>query len=150
MEPSPCTCPRWELPSSSRAFQRHQEHDLKHPGSVDLITTKQNKLPSLIDRLWFSFFSSNKFCQFFDKKNNGIFLKCFVSSTVNLTTFPIFLQNCEYCKMGEKKILIVSSFFGNFIGQISYFNFCWWDFCDQPFCYIHVWVFGGVSGHLLP
>ncbi len=37
MEPSPCT------PSLSRAFQRHQEHDLKHPGSVDLITTKQNK-----------------------------------------------------------------------------------------------------------
>jgi len=36
-------------PSSSRAFQGHQEHDLKHPGSVDLITTKQNKtnyLPS--------------------------------------------------------------------------------------------------------
>jgi hypothetical protein len=30
-------------PSSSRAFQRHQEHDLKHPGLVDLITTKQNK-----------------------------------------------------------------------------------------------------------
>jgi hypothetical protein len=43
-------------PSSlSRAFQRHQEHDLKHPGLVDLITTiqyktKQNKLPSFIDR----------------------------------------------------------------------------------------------------
>jgi hypothetical protein len=39
-------------PSSSRAFQRHQEHDLKHPSSVDLITTKQNKtnyLPSWID-----------------------------------------------------------------------------------------------------
>jgi hypothetical protein len=36
-------------PSSSGAFQRHQEHDLKHPGSVDLITTTQNKtnyLPS--------------------------------------------------------------------------------------------------------
>jgi len=36
-------------PSSSRAFKRHQEHDLKHPGSVDLITTKPNKtnyLPS--------------------------------------------------------------------------------------------------------
>ena len=30
-------------PSSSRAFQRHQEHDLKHPSLVDLITTKQNK-----------------------------------------------------------------------------------------------------------
>jgi len=29
--------------SSSRAFQRHQEQNLKHPGSVDLITTKQNK-----------------------------------------------------------------------------------------------------------
>jgi len=44
-------------PSLSRAFQRHQEHDLKHPGSVDLITTKQNKLPSFIDRylegFWF-------------------------------------------------------------------------------------------------
>ncbi len=42
-------------PSSLRAFQRHQEHDLKHPGSVDLITTKQNKqnkpnyLPPQID-----------------------------------------------------------------------------------------------------
>jgi hypothetical protein len=32
MEPSPCTLPC-----------RHQEHDLKHPGSVDLITIKQNK-----------------------------------------------------------------------------------------------------------
>jgi hypothetical protein len=32
-----------------RAFQRHQEHDLKHLDLVDLITTKQNKtnyLPS--------------------------------------------------------------------------------------------------------
>ncbi len=37
-------------PSSSRAFERHQEQDLKHPGLVDLITTKQNKLPSFIDR----------------------------------------------------------------------------------------------------
>jgi len=37
-------------PSSSRAFQRHQGHNLKHPGLVDLITTKQNKLPSFIDR----------------------------------------------------------------------------------------------------
>jgi hypothetical protein len=38
-------------PSSSRAFQRHEELDLKHPGSVDLITTKQNKLPSFIYKL---------------------------------------------------------------------------------------------------
>jgi len=30
-------------PSLSRAFQRHQEHHLKHPCLVDLITTKQNK-----------------------------------------------------------------------------------------------------------
>jgi len=37
-------------PSLSRAFQRHQEHNLKHPGSVALITTKQNKQPSFIDR----------------------------------------------------------------------------------------------------
>ncbi len=34
----------------SRAFERHQEHDLKHPGLVDLRTSKQNKLPSFIDR----------------------------------------------------------------------------------------------------
>jgi hypothetical protein len=33
-------------PSSSRAFQRHQEHDLKHAGLVDLITTKQTTFPS--------------------------------------------------------------------------------------------------------
>jgi hypothetical protein len=29
--------------SSSRAFQRDQECDMKHPSSVDLISTKQNK-----------------------------------------------------------------------------------------------------------
>jgi hypothetical protein len=37
-------------PFTSRAFKRHQEHYLKHPSLVDLITTKQNKLPSFIDR----------------------------------------------------------------------------------------------------
>jgi hypothetical protein len=51
-------------PSSSRAFQRDQEHDLEHPPLVDLIDTnktKQNKLPSFIDRLLsgvFFFFSN--------------------------------------------------------------------------------------------
>jgi hypothetical protein len=48
MEPKPMH------PFLSRAFQRLHEHDLKHPDSVDLITTKQNKtnyLPSQID-LW--------------------------------------------------------------------------------------------------
>jgi hypothetical protein len=44
MEPSPLH------PSSRRAFQRHQESDLKHPGSVDLVTRKQNKLPSFLHR----------------------------------------------------------------------------------------------------
>jgi len=44
MEPKPMH------PSWSRASQRHHEHDLKHPSSVDLLTTKQNKLPSFIDR----------------------------------------------------------------------------------------------------
>jgi hypothetical protein len=48
MEPKPM-----HHPSSSRAFQRHQEHDLKHPGLVDLITTKQNTLPSFMDRYKF-------------------------------------------------------------------------------------------------
>jgi hypothetical protein len=38
MEPKPMQ------PSLLRAFsQRHQEHDLKHPGSVNLITTKQKQ-----------------------------------------------------------------------------------------------------------
>jgi hypothetical protein len=47
------------LSSSSRAFQRGQEHDLKHPSSLDLIIstnkTKQNKTnkqPSFIDDRW--------------------------------------------------------------------------------------------------
>jgi hypothetical protein len=44
MEPKPIH------PFSSRALQRHQEYDLKLPGLVDLMTTKQNKLPSFIDR----------------------------------------------------------------------------------------------------
>jgi hypothetical protein len=38
-------------PSSSRAFQRDQESDLKHPSLVDLIgTNKTNKQPSFINR----------------------------------------------------------------------------------------------------
>jgi hypothetical protein len=35
---------------SSRAFKRHQEHNMKHLSLMDLITTMQNKLPSFIDR----------------------------------------------------------------------------------------------------
>jgi hypothetical protein len=31
-------------PASSRAFQRDQERDLKHPSSVDLISTNKAKL----------------------------------------------------------------------------------------------------------
>jgi len=41
-------------PSSSRAFQRDQECDLKHPSSMHLISTnktKQINLPCFIDRL---------------------------------------------------------------------------------------------------
>jgi hypothetical protein len=30
-------------PSSLKAFQRHPEHNLKHPGSVNFITKLQNK-----------------------------------------------------------------------------------------------------------
>jgi hypothetical protein len=37
-------------PSSSRAFQRDQEHHLKHPSSLDLISTKQNNLTTLLHR----------------------------------------------------------------------------------------------------
>jgi hypothetical protein len=38
MKPSRCTPPPQEL---SKAVQRDQERHLKHPGSVDLIDTKQ-------------------------------------------------------------------------------------------------------------
>jgi len=54
MEPSPCT-PSSSSSSSSRAFQKHQEHNLKDPPSMDLIPTKQNKLPSFIDRFFSPF-----------------------------------------------------------------------------------------------
>jgi hypothetical protein len=37
-------------PSSSKAFQRDQERDLKHPSSVDLIGTKQNKQSTFLHR----------------------------------------------------------------------------------------------------
>jgi hypothetical protein len=59
-------------PSSSRAFQRDQECDLKRPGSVDLISTnktkqnKTNKLPCFIDKFQnqrtmdFDFYGKNK------------------------------------------------------------------------------------------
>jgi hypothetical protein len=56
-------------PSSSTAFQRHQEHDLKHPRS-----TKQNKLPSFIDRLVIGAVSKTvemfKNCKFFKEQND--------------------------------------------------------------------------------
>jgi hypothetical protein len=40
MGPRPCTSP----PPRRELSKRHQDHDLKHhPGSVDLITTIQNK-----------------------------------------------------------------------------------------------------------
>jgi hypothetical protein len=47
-------------PSSTRAFQREQEHDLKHPSSMDLISTKQNKTnkpPCFIDTFQLKFLS---------------------------------------------------------------------------------------------
>jgi hypothetical protein len=37
-------------PSSSRAFQSYQEHDLKHPSLINLIIRKQNMLPCFMDR----------------------------------------------------------------------------------------------------
>jgi hypothetical protein len=45
-------------PSSSRAFQRDQERDLKHPSSVDLINT--NYLASQIDDFTYMFTPTNQ------------------------------------------------------------------------------------------
>jgi hypothetical protein len=59
-------------PSSSRTFQRYQRHDLKHPGLVDLIVTKQNKLPCFIDR---SLLESQELIQKFNE-------------SINMTTMP--------------------------------------------------------------
>jgi len=39
-------------------------HDLKHPGLMDLITTKQNKLPSFIDT-WLLFIYDDLMFEFF-------------------------------------------------------------------------------------
>jgi hypothetical protein len=58
-------------PSSSRAFQRDQERNLKHPNSMDLISinkTKQNKQTTFI---------------------NGV--KCFVKFLKHLLTFAFDL-----------------------------------------------------------
>jgi hypothetical protein len=37
-------------PFLSKAFQRHQDDNLKHLDSMDFISTKQKKLPSFIDK----------------------------------------------------------------------------------------------------
>ncbi len=39
-------------PSLSRAFQRHQEHNLKHPSLVDFISTKQNKKATFLQYIY--------------------------------------------------------------------------------------------------
>jgi hypothetical protein len=75
-------------PSLSRAFQRHQKHDLKHPNLVDLISTKQNKKITFLCayiywkpnvRIWWLFFPSlqatiflwQKLAKMPPKKKNG-------------------------------------------------------------------------------
>jgi hypothetical protein len=65
-------------PSSLRAFKRHQEHDLKHHGLVDLITTKQNKTnydPSLIDGVPKRTFKKHKSEKFHASFMNMVFQK---------------------------------------------------------------------------
>ncbi len=71
--------------SSPRPFQRHQEHNLKHPGSVDLITTKQNKLPSLPNLV--SCFLWTHHDYFFSKLKN-----CSVNSTIIVLFLGISCQ----------------------------------------------------------
>ncbi len=93
------------LSSASSAFQRHQrssqEHNLKHPSLVDLITTKQNKtkqnkLPSFTDR-----------CDLCDKHNpfshsQFTFESCSQSSTHNIKT------NNDNTKSGASRWLLFS------------------------------------------
>jgi len=52
---------------------------LKHPSSVDLITTKQNKLPSFIDRLVLGFVVSKEGRQPNPKKIEAI-VECIIST----------------------------------------------------------------------
>ncbi len=52
-------------PSSTRAFRRDQENNMKHPGSVDLISTKQyktNNQPCFIDRCSYTFNTNAASC----------------------------------------------------------------------------------------
>jgi len=78
-------------PSSLRAFQRHQGHDLKHPVAVDLITTQQNKtkyLPSYIDAIDITY-------EINPKKSIYIVLKCnfYLHTNINNTNTFSFLKH---------------------------------------------------------
>ncbi len=100
-------------PSSSRAFQRHQEHNLKHPSSVDLVTTKQNKRPSFIDR-WMGqrgqtlyYFGEPPQFQFFSVmcQLNWLFAKKKKCSW-QLTTSSLCLEHPKLCFL----LRLISSF----------------------------------------
>jgi hypothetical protein len=75
-------------PSSSRAFQRDQEHDLKHPSLMDLIRTKQNKQTTLLHK-WISneisFFWAKIYCFYITKLGEN------KSANLNQRNFIVYI-----------------------------------------------------------
>ncbi len=112
------TKPMHSYSSSSRAFQRQQENDLKHTGLVDLITTKQNKLPSFIDRLLLGILVNGPTWQIWEKK------------TLPMTSSRVFFLDksilfCEY--MFSKKLLCKSVFLVFSSPNFNLFSLIWGD-----------------------
>jgi len=95
MKPRQCT-----PPPSLRAFRRDQEHYLKHPGWVDLISTKQNKQTTFLKNMGDAqmCLGSNNMCwasrdTFLMGNWAGMKKKC--SSTLHLRPTPGSTSTCR-------------------------------------------------------
>ncbi len=90
-------------PSSSRIFETHQEHDLKHPGSVDLITTKSIRNQLLPHTSYeFDVFEGNSFVDMYAKRGNAqnMFDKMQFQDVVNWNTMIVGHVKCGQRQKG--------------------------------------------------
>jgi len=84
-------------PSLSRILERHQEHDLKHPGSVDLITTKSIRKQLLPHTSYeFDVFEGNSFVDMYAKRGSAqnMFDKMQFQDVVNWNTMIVGHVKC--------------------------------------------------------
>jgi len=134
MDPSPCT---FSSSSSSRAFQRYQEHNLKHPslfGESHTYKTKQNKLPSFIDRIFFpptrfnpctsskgfGWFTFNDLIRWILLLQSSLFVLLWHLSTsiMHLCIYKFFINLCDFLQLCKYDVRIIWTkyifeFFGN-------------------------------------